>query len=303
MKLLDFVFAARPLLHLPIWSIYLVSLHYHLALSDGAFALSDLGLMGLLSLMAAGGYYLNQVYDIDGDSFNNKLGFIEREIISAKTMHLLFILLSVVTIGLSYLYSFTTFVIFVQLFLLSYLYSAPPFRLKDRPISGLFANAYAFGIVVPLAIMPDLGNHNNGLLGRENPFYFFFAVAAIYLLTTIPDRRGDRLVGKKTIAVVLGPRLTILAAIVLLLASAFFGYYAEYAILVYVSLFSIFPALAALLFNNDRITAMAAKLPILLLTILAGYFFWGYLLFVVALIILTRIYYFKRFGIIYPQLA
>lgn len=303
MKFLDPIFAARPLLHLPIWSIYLVSLKYHLNLTGDGFALSDLGLLGLLSMMAAGGYYLNQVYDAAGDAINNKLGYIERGLISPATMQLLFFTLSVVAVALSYLYSLTTFVIMLQLFVISYLYSAPPFRLKDRPISGLIANAYCFGFLIPFVVMPDISFHNNGQLGWENPFYFAFAVAAIHLLTTIPDRRGDRAVGKRTIAVMIGPRLTILLAIIFLIIAAGFAYYSAHGILVYVALFSIFPALAAQMLNNDRIVAMAAKLPILILTILAGYFFWGYLLFIVALLIGTRIYYFKRFGIIYPRMA
>ena len=42
---------------------------------------------------------------------------------------------------------------------------------------------------------------------------------------------------------------------------------------------------------------------VLMLTLLAGYFFWGYILFVVALIIGSRIYYRKRFLITYPKLT
>jgi hypothetical protein len=47
--------------------------------------------------------------------------------------------------------------------------------------------------------------------------------------------------------------------------------------------------------------AAAAKLPLLLLTLLAGFFYPGYFLFVVALLFGTRIYYRRRFHIAYPR--
>ena len=74
----DFFFAARPMLHLPIWSVYLVSLHYHNQLSGSKFDLSDLAMLCLLSLMAAAAYYLNQIHDYDSDKINRKLGCMQR---------------------------------------------------------------------------------------------------------------------------------------------------------------------------------------------------------------------------------
>ena len=48
---------------------------------------------------------------------------------------------------------------------------------------------------------------------------------------------------------------------------------------------------------------MAAKMPLLALTLLAGYYYPVYLGFVVALLVGTRTYYHRRFGVIYPELA
>lgn len=302
MRLFDFIFAARPLLHLPVWSIYLVSLHYHQQLSGDPFAWQDIGILSGLTLLAAGAYYLNQVYDIDTDARNAKLGFVGEGILTPKALVGAFLFTSAAGLGLGLVFSFVTVVIFAQLFLLGYFYSVPPTRLKDRAVWGLLANAWSFGLLVPLSIMPGLSLHNAGLLGWDNPLYFFLAVASIYLLTTIPDRVGDRLVGKKTLAVIWPPAAVKGLALVLMAGAAVIAAISGFALLVYVALFSLFPILASLLMPTPPVERMAAKLPILLLTVLAGMFYTPYLVFVVVLVAATRLYYARRFKIVYPRL-
>jgi 4-hydroxybenzoate polyprenyltransferase len=76
MKVLDFIFAARPLLHIPVWTVYLITLHHHRQADNGLFSIEDLVMLGCLSLLFAGAFYLNQVYDYDSDLRNKKLGFL-----------------------------------------------------------------------------------------------------------------------------------------------------------------------------------------------------------------------------------
>ena len=61
--------------------------------------------------------------------------------------------------------------------------------------------------------------------------------------------------------------------------------------------------MGALVVRSQQAVLFAAKRPILLLTLLAGYHYPVYLAFVVALLILTRTYYARRFGMVYPRLA
>jgi 4-hydroxybenzoate polyprenyltransferase len=302
-KVVDFLFAARPLLHLPIWSIYLCSLHYHLNLSGGLFDWADAAMMACLSLMVSGAYFLNQLYDFEGDRINRKLGFLQRGFISQSQMRIAYVAVSLPALAASWLFSPFAFVTFAQFFLLGFLYSASPFRLKDRPIWGLLVNAYAFGWLVALMVMPDMNVHNTGLLGWDNPFYFFFAVAAVHILTTIPDREGDLAAGKRTMAVWLVPVTARLLALLLLFVSAFVAWRSGHTLLIVASLLSVPPLLIALMRPSEKADLLAAKAPILLLTLLAGYFFPGYLVFVVALVILTRIYFARRFKLVYPKLT
>lgn len=302
MRPLDLFFAARPMLHLPGWSIFLVSLHYHHQISGGSFSIEDILVMFGISLMTAGGMYLNQVFDIESDRLNRKLGFIANGFLSERAMMIAFLVTSIVSLIIGWSVSFVTFAVLIQAFAISWIYSAPPFRLKDRAFFGMVANGWAFGWLVSFAVMPDIAVNTAGQLGWDNPFYFFYVVMAVHCLTTIPDREGDKATGKTTIAVVLGPKLTCVVAILLngmALATALRSEFLALAILAGIALL-----LSLLtLIGPARIPAtLAAKLPILLLAILAGTFYPVYLVFMIVLVWLTRLYYQRRFNMAYPSL-
>jgi len=303
LKAADLFFAARPMLHIPVWSTYLVCLHYHNQLSGERLGWWDLLMLLCLSLMTAGSYWWNQVYDFESDQANNKLGFLQRGLLTRTELTAAFLICSLLGLAVTPLYSVLVFAIFAQAFFLSFAYSAPPLRLKDRPLWGLFANAWGVGFLVPLCVMPELTVHNAGLLGWDNPGYFFLAVASIYLLTTVPDRAGDELAGKRTIAVVFGSRVVLIVALALALLSALVAYRSGFILLCRLSLMSGLLAVAALAFRSERVTLVAAKTPILLLALLSGYFYPEYLLFIIVLIAATRIYYARRFKMSYPRLT
>ncbi|MFQ5500265.1 MAG: UbiA family prenyltransferase [Candidatus Zixiibacteriota bacterium] len=303
MKALDLFFAARPMLHLPVWSVYLTSLHYHHKLSGGSFGGEELLVMSLLSLLIAGAYMLNQVTDRETDRLNNKLGFLQKGFLTDTLLTGAYLVVTVAALSVAPFISGTTLAIFVQIAVLGVLYSMPPFRLKDRPVAGMLANAYVFGWLIGLSVMPHITIHNAGLLGWDSPFYFFLSVAAIHVLTTLPDRKGDAVVGKRTIAVV-WPRWACLGlALSLLIASALVAFGSGLYELSYVSVVSSIAVFVTTAIPSKRLELLSTKLPILLLTVLAAYWYLWYGLFIVVLIAGTRIYFSKRFGMVYPRLA
>jgi 4-hydroxybenzoate polyprenyltransferase len=303
MKALDYFFASRPMLLIPVWSVYLVSLEYHHRLSGEAFSLIDLAIMGLLTLAFAGAYYINQVYDEQSDRLNEKVGFLQKGLVSPIGLSAGFCAVSVAALGAAAVVSLPTLAVLGQIVLLGWLYSAPPVRMKDRPFWGMFANAWAVGLLVSCAVMPDISVHTAGLLGWDNPFYFLTAVASITLVTTIADRTGDAATGKRTLAVVIGPRPTLLVACFLMALACWIAFKSGHAELFYLGALALLFELAALLTNHERMILAAAKVPLLGLIVAAGIFFPAYFLFIVVLLIATRLYYFKRFGIVYPSLA
>lgn len=291
------------MLHLPIWSVYLVSLHYHNVLANEQFDGRDTLVLVGLSLLAAGAYYLNQVFDEESDRVNNKLGFLAGGYLTSRNLMLGQLATSVTGLIIGWFVAGVTFGIFIQIFLLGFLYSAPPFRLKDRPIWGLMANAWGVGFLVAFSVMPNINFHNAGLLGWDNPYFFAAAIAGIYVLTTIPDRKGDQLTGKKTLAVVTGESGSVALATLLLITAAYLAVRDGYLILGGIASCSSALSALALVGRHPRVLMAAIKLPILLLVLLAGYFYPPYLVFILVLLFATRLYYRRRFGIIYPSLT
>lgn len=259
--------------------------------------------MFLLSLVASGSYYINQIYDFDSDLKNNKLGFLQKNMISKKEMMILFLITSFCSIAGGFYISNILGLIISTLVVLGYFYSAPPFRFKDRPILGLLSNSIGYGLVVPSAVLPEMNLHNVGLIAWDSPFYFICTVGAVYILTTIPDKQGDSETSKKTLAVIFPEEILKILAFILLSLSAYIAFYSNHFILTAVSMISILPLLISLFKNDTRILFFAIKFPILLLTMVSAYFFWQYGLFIVVLITATRIYYKKRFNMDYPKLT
>ncbi len=303
MKLLDFICAARPMLHVPLWSVYLVSLHYHSALSGDRFQMQDFRLMLSLSLLWTGACYVNQVYDQRTDLINDKLKFLQLGLISERQMMLGSLAASIAGVLSMALVSITALAMALQFFLLGYLYSAPPWRLKDRPLWGMVVNAYGCGFLVSCLVMPELSIDNSGLLGWDNPFYFSCTIGAVYALTTIVDRAGDVAVAKRTLAVSLGRIGALVAAWILLSTSLYLAYGSQFLLLQILSIAALILLLLCTVWNSPPLLGLAIKVPILLLTLMAGYFYPSYLVFMVVLVVGVRLYYRKRFRMTYPELV
>ncbi|MFZ1682918.1 MAG: UbiA family prenyltransferase [Candidatus Zixiibacteriota bacterium] len=304
MKALDWIFAARPLLHLPVWSVYLVALHYHNQLSGERFDRYDLLILAVLSLLVSGAYYLNLISDQETDRFNNKLRFLQDRKLTVNQLMAGYLITSIVGVTLSWFVTKLAFFICLQLFLFGYLYSAEPFRWKDRPILGLLTNAWTFGFLVSIIVMPNLNFHNAGMLGWDNPFYFAGAIGGIHALTTIPDMAGDRLTGKRTVAVVFSSRGAALIAVLCLALATYVGFRSGFPVLTWLAGGSTMLAiLTAVIPSHRLLLKLAIIAPILALTLYAGVLYPAYLLFIVVLVVATRIYYRRRFAVNYPSFA
>jgi 4-hydroxybenzoate polyprenyltransferase len=297
-KIIDFIFAARPMLLLPTWSIYLVTVR--LIKGQGNFD-DSIGLILIgITLITIGAYFINQIYDFESDRQNKKLGILQRGLIQKSEMMAAYIATSVLPLLLGFIIDFKIGLLMIIMILLGYIYSAPPFRLKDRPISGLLANAVAYGVLVPLAVPEFISDIN--ISRAPIIFCFYSMVAAAYLLTIIPDREGDRKSGKSTLATLLSNRPIIISAIIFLVVALYSALLLNNIFLIIICIISIVLFIIALIINRNKIILFACKFPILLLSLLAGYYFPTYLVFLLVLLIMTRLYYNKRFGIVYPRL-
>ncbi|MGH8004697.1 MAG: UbiA family prenyltransferase, partial [Limisphaerales bacterium] len=215
-RLLDYFFAARPVLFMPVWTVALLGAGQaagHRISGETAGSL----LFALACLFGAV-YLINQIFDRESDRINNKGFFLSREIVSVPEAVVLAIGLNLAALAVALLSSGYAFVLFVVIVILGIIYSAPPFRLKDRAWAGLLANMLAHGSIVYLVGAGWNENLDWRFLLRSLPY--FFAVGAIYLNTTLPDVEGDRQAGKKTVAAAYGGRFAQALALVFVLIAS-----------------------------------------------------------------------------------
>jgi 4-hydroxybenzoate polyprenyltransferase len=296
-KIIDFFFAARPMLLLPVWSIFLITYKAH---NSGEPNMIDFSVLLAVSFIFAGAYYINQIFDYESDLINKKLGFLQRGMISRKEMWTAYIGLSLISLLTAFIIGYLIGLLMVLVFLLGFAYSAPPMRFKDRPITGLLTNSIAYGLLLPLVVIAIEKRITTG--DFMLPLYFFMAVSAGYLLTIIPDREGDMKSGKITLAAILPDIYLMLIALLLLYLSLMTALKIEHFYLAVISAVSIVLFLTAIIFRKIKFILFACKMPILLMSLLAGYYYPAYLIFILVLLVLTRLYYRLRFGIKYPGL-
>jgi 4-hydroxybenzoate polyprenyltransferase len=214
-----------------------------------------------------------------------------------------FYLTTIAALALSIYISLWLTGVMILLVALSIAYSHPKTRLKDKPMGGLIANMLAHGGLVSLAGYPV---YAGGVIDEKSIYlalYFYVTVGAIYLMTTIPDLEGDRATGKITMAVKQGPEKTITFAILLMILGIALGMQSEVSGLASLAGLSTGLFLWVRLDISPKVVLLSCKLPLLLLTFWAGAAYPVYLLFVIALLIVTRIYYKRRFNVVYPKLT
>ena len=251
-----------------------------------------------LTLVFMGTYVFNQIFDIESDRINDKLHFLPRGIISIKAAWIYYGILTLGGLAVGLMESKEAFFIAGGIVALGILYSVPTIRLKDRAVSGLLANSVAYGLLVPLILIPERLVHPEIL----STIPYFLAIATGYVLTTIPDREGDAAFGKRTVAVVLGVRGALILALLIDIATVIVSIKLNNMEMAVVAVTTVVPIVVLLAHYQHKIMLFTCKFPILLLTLMACYHAPFYFPVLLLTIVLTRVYYKYRFKISYPRL-
>ena len=302
----DFIFLLRPIILIPVWTFYLLGAWHGSAASGSAIRLYPL-LAGLVSLTAIFGaiYIINQITDRETDRANNKLFLVSHSIIPLRSAWIEATVLIVCAFAISLLLMPIAFTLILIISLaLGIAYSVEPVRFKRRPVLDVLSNAVANGILNTLAGWIATGAPLENL---EILAPYPLAVASVHLATTLADIEGDRANGIKTSGVVLGvSRGTVLATglmvAAVIAATVVDNRPAFYASLISLPLFLI-PARAA----KRKVGATAVLLPVkgatLIFSVTAGFLFPLYIPTLVVVILLTQLYYRRRFNMSYPSLG
>ncbi len=295
--LLDYIFFTRPVLFPPVWTIALLG-----AVSAGHDAVPWwrwAAFFAQLAFLFGAVYTLNQIFDVESDRANRKLFFLPERIISTPHAWGFTMALNVSALALAFVFGWTCVVLTGAIVLLGFLYSVGGHAWKNYAIAGFLANVTAHGLIV-YAMGVAFAGANPTALWRHAVAYAL-AVGGVYLATTVADAAGDRASNKRTLAVVLGPKFTMLCATLMVLLATAIAIWQRDSYLTIAALCAL-PVFGRAVLGEIEIWApRAAKAGVLALTIAAAVAYPAYLIVLATGFFGTRLFFRWRFGLTYPS--
>jgi len=290
---------------IPVWTFFLLG-SYHAMNSSGIDLPPQDIIPGLVSftLLLGGIYIVNQISDKETDLANKKLFLIPKEIISTRAAWIETAILTVASFTISVLYLNIQFtVILIISSALGAAYSLRPLRFKGRVALDVLSNAIGNGVLNTLAGWVVVST-TTGEIIKLAPYPF--AVAAVHLATTLADIEGDRENGIKTTGTALGEKKGIIVSTLLMATAVVISAAVNNRIAFFASIVSLPVFLVPSRAGSPELIRSKALIPVkwatIIFSIAAGMTFRGYLLWIALVILLTRLYYKKRFSIKYPSL-
>lgn len=301
----DYFFILRPLILIPVWDFFLIG-SYRARGARGFTWDMALGLL-IYTMLMGGVYILNQIMDIETDRINKKLFLLTAGYVTVKTATFQMTALWLAAVILAYK-SGLAFMLFIALSLiLGVAYSLPPIKLKGKPFLDLLANGFGYGLVNFGLGWLIFRPFTWSILGIFLPY--LLSIAAVFVNTTIVDAEGDRKAGERTTAVLIGAPMSYALSSLLMAGAIIASALRKDLICLIPSAVSLplFLVAALCCFQKNKVdrklTILSFRLPGLLFTLVTGYLYPPYFLFLIVLLIAMRIYYKKRFGMNYPTLA
>jgi 4-hydroxybenzoate polyprenyltransferase len=246
-------------------------------------------------------FVLNQLKDIESDKKNKKLFIISNGILSSKVIWYEVIILTLISFLIAFCINSAVGILVIIFFVLTgLLYNFSPIKMKDRPWGSLFAN----GLMGWLAFSIGWSANNpmtTTLLLDSVPYLCFNT--ALYLFTILPDREGDKISGKKTLAVLFKIRHIIYLAFIFYLSGFVVSIILEdrQALIFYI--FSLPFFVITLIGKEVEDTIRATKYGILFFALSICLRWPAYLVLMVIGFFGTKWYFKKRFNFNYPNFS
>ncbi|MCU0638799.1 MAG: UbiA family prenyltransferase [Candidatus Krumholzibacteria bacterium] len=301
---LDYIFLLRPTILIPVWTFFLLGArHGRPAAGVSPDPVMLAAGLALFSALMGAVYVINQITDRATDLAANKLFLISHSIVSLPSARIMAALLAAASLAGGFLFMSGKFLIILSAsLLLGLLYSVEPVRLKKRAVLDIAANAAGSGVLNTLAGWTAAGAPIEGYVVL---LPYPLAVASVHMVTALADIEADRGSGLGTSGVLAGPGTGMRIAAGLMCAAAASALLVGNRPALFASLLSL-PLLVAAASGMKEPAAgrilLPAKIATLVFALAAGFFFPLFIPLLAAVIIATRIYYKRRFGISYPSL-
>ncbi len=295
----DYIFLARPILLVPVWAFFLIG---YFKAGGNRFNFNSTFLMTIIAYTALMAilYILNQIADSKSDTINQKHLLIAEGIISTKSALIEISVLTIIFVLLCTNLPIIMVLFMIISLILGIIYSFAPFKLKGVGFADFLINGIGYGFVNFSLGWLTVNKISELMITTSLPY--IFAVSAIFVNTTILDIEGDKKCGYKTTGVLLGrvnsARLALLLIVVcIVLAVINFDYVCLVPALISLPLFFL-----AGLRGSEQYIKLSIRIGGPLLIIIVGLIFPYFLLLTLLIFVFLRIYYKKKFGIIYPNL-
>ncbi len=305
LKDLDYFFVLRPLILIPSWNFLLIGAY--LARQERGLNFDLVLALMIYTCVMGGVYIVNQIIDRDTDRINRKLFIISEGHISLKAAYAELAILWTSALILSLKFGLVFLSLIVLSMLLGIMYSVTPFKFKSRPVLDMFANAFGYGLVNCLVGWLIFKPLDCSALVRFLPYVL--SIAAVFINTTVVDIEGDKKTGSRTTAIFLGKRNSYILASLLMTGATLIAWFNKDLICLMPAIVSL-PLFFYIMFANlvsdnasRRLTIASFRLPGLIFTLITGYIYPVYFIFVVLLFAGMRLYYRYRFNMEYPTLG
>jgi len=301
----DYFFLLRPLILLPSWNFLLIG--SYLARGKGGFTFEIFIGLIIYTCVMGGVYILNQIMDVKTDQINKKLFLLAEGAVSRKSAYIEMVILWCGAVFLSLRFGFLFFIFIIISILLGVLYSLPPVKLKGKPLLDTLANGIGYGMVNFAVGWLLVQPFDPAMFHRFIPYVL--SISAVFINTTIVDLKGDQEAGESTTAVFLGPRAAYILSTILLCCAVITAVKLKDPICLIPAASSL-PLFIYLMIHSffrkeikRRLTIASFRLPGLLFTLITAFLYPPYILLLLIMLVGMRLYYKKRFGIIYPTLS
>jgi 4-hydroxybenzoate polyprenyltransferase len=216
---MDYFMLLRPTLFLPLWIFFLLGAHH----GEGEISWTAIGTFVFYTMLMGGVYIFNQIVDRESDRKNKKLFLLSDGFIPLRNAYVEMGILFAVSILGSFFLGIDIFIALLISLFLGITYSLPPIETKGKPFLDIFWNASGYGVLAFIVGWLATSEPSNTMFIIAIPY--FFAVAAVFVNTTIPDIEGDREEGKFTTGVFLGKKNTLLLGLILDLVAIIVSYF------------------------------------------------------------------------------
>jgi 4-hydroxybenzoate polyprenyltransferase len=205
-------------------------------------------------------YGVNDIFDIKSDQINPRKDMLDKKRWDDKTVdrvkRIAFIFMGLLIFSALLTLNPWNILGMVLLLFFSYQYSAPPFRLKEKPPLDSFSN----GIIYYYGPFLIGASYNSTVFQFPVHVYVIFAaVMGIHSFSTVMDYTSDKLVGSKTFAVVFGKRFAAFFGLLMFCLTLFFPGFQIASIAFYLMACILFSAIIVI-YPSERVAHIFHKL-------------------------------------------